>query len=207
MFDVAEPVPTQIIYGQREFRIQGKKLFPKAVYFLNAALQRFDCTVVTESPDGQVYVARSNELLEPGDYKLVAKSRAGDAEGPLQTAFHRVKYLKVGSVGPAPRVTGVKDNSGMDPGPNTVMVGSDMIISGENLGDVTNIHFVYPKEGGGTGTCDVTREVITKGEGSLTLNESFWTDMSDINREEIATVTMTLTTEDGRSCNHTFYAT
>ena len=43
----------------------------------------------------KVLVIEDDELLEGGDYKLVIKSRAGDAAGPLQTATKRVKYLKV----------------------------------------------------------------------------------------------------------------
>ena len=39
--------------------------------------------------------AHTAALLPAGDYKLVVKSRAGDAEGPLQSAFRRVKYLEV----------------------------------------------------------------------------------------------------------------
>ena len=35
----------------------------------------------------QLFEAHTAELLEAGDYKLVVKSRAGDAEGPLQTAL------------------------------------------------------------------------------------------------------------------------
>jgi len=37
-----------------------------------------------------------------GDYKLVVTSRGGDAEGPLQVSFRKVKYLKI--VVPAPTV-------------------------------------------------------------------------------------------------------
>ncbi len=51
--------------------------------------------VVDEVVSKQLFRAHTAELLEAGDYKLVVKSRAGDAEGPLQTATKRVKYLKV----------------------------------------------------------------------------------------------------------------
>ena len=43
----------------------------------------------------QLFTAHTAELLEGGDYKLVIKSRADDAAGPLQTATKRVKYLRV----------------------------------------------------------------------------------------------------------------
>ena len=44
---------------------------------------------------GQLFKAHTAELLPGGDYKLVVKSRAGDAGGPLQTSFRKVKYLRV----------------------------------------------------------------------------------------------------------------
>ena len=43
----------------------------------------------------QLFEAHTEALLPAGDYKLVVKSRAGDAAGPLQTSFRRVKYLRV----------------------------------------------------------------------------------------------------------------
>ncbi len=48
----------------------------------------------------QLFKAHTAELLPGGDYKLVVKSRAGDAGGPLQTSFRKVKYLRV--VDPVP---------------------------------------------------------------------------------------------------------
>jgi hypothetical protein len=49
-----------------------------------------------------VFKAHTAELLPAGDYKLVVKSSAGDAVGPLQTSFRRVKYMRVEDVDPEP---------------------------------------------------------------------------------------------------------
>ena len=37
----------------------------------------------------QLFKDHNAAHLEPSDHKLVVKSRAGDAEGPLQAAFER----------------------------------------------------------------------------------------------------------------------
>ena len=58
--------------------------------------------VIDEAESKQHFKAHTGELLEAGDYKLVVKSRAGDAEGPLQTASRRVKYLRVVDPEPMP---------------------------------------------------------------------------------------------------------
>ena len=57
---------------------------------------------VDEVVSKQLFKAHTTELLEAGDYKLVVKSRAGDAAGPLQTSFRRVKYLRVVDPEPVP---------------------------------------------------------------------------------------------------------
>ena len=58
--------------------------------------------VVDEVVSKQLFKAHTAELLPADDYKLVVKSRAGDAAGPLQTSFRRVKYLRVVDPEPVP---------------------------------------------------------------------------------------------------------
>ncbi len=58
--------------------------------------------VVDEVVSKQLFKAHTSELLPGGDYKLVVKSRAGDAGGPLQTSFRKVKYLRVADPEPEP---------------------------------------------------------------------------------------------------------
>ena len=76
----------------------------------------------------QLFKAHTAALLEAGDYKLVVKSRAGDAEGPLQTSFRKVKYLKVES--PEPVIETVGDEGKLHGG-----VGFDLV--GKNLAGAT----------------------------------------------------------------------
>ena len=98
VFDVGTPKPTEVIYGQHEYQMQGYNLcmddVGAKVELVNALGVRFECTV-TEVLNRQNIICRSNALLEPGDYKAVAYSRGGDPEGQLLCDFRKVKYLKV----------------------------------------------------------------------------------------------------------------
>ena len=90
--------PQNLIHGLHVFRVAGFCMVLSddgaEAYLENAMGTRFDL-VVDEVISKQLFKAHTAELLEGGDYKLVIKSRAGDATGPLQTATKRVKYLKV----------------------------------------------------------------------------------------------------------------
>jgi hypothetical protein len=78
----------------------------------------------------QLFKAHTAELIPAGDYKLVVKSRAGDAAGPLQTAFRRVKYLRVED--PGPRIDNVA-NQGDPTAHDEIASAMDVIIEGELL--------------------------------------------------------------------------
>ena len=111
LMDLATPRPYNLIHGQKVFRVSCFNMVHEdegATVFLQDAKGVTFPVVVDKVVSKQLFEAHTAELLEAGDYKLVVKSRAGDAEGPLQTAFHRVKYLKVAApVDPtAPRLTG-----------------------------------------------------------------------------------------------------
>ena len=96
--DVEVGKPYNLIHGQGVFRVAGFNMVlddEGAAAFLANALGTTFPLVIDEVVSKQLFMAHTAALLEPGDYKLVVKSRAGDAEGPLQTAFRRVKYLKV----------------------------------------------------------------------------------------------------------------
>ena len=74
-----------------------------------------------------------------GDYKLVVKSRAGDAAGPLQTSFRKVKYLRVVDPEPVvnpPEITGVKSGDGPD---GTVNLNGTLDVEGTNLETATAV--------------------------------------------------------------------
>ena len=90
--------PMNLIHGQHRFRVAGFNMEltdeGATAYLLNGMGTTFPLTI-DEVKSKQLFIAHTADLLEAGDYKLVVKSRAGDAEGPPQTAFRRVKYLRV----------------------------------------------------------------------------------------------------------------
>ena len=90
--------------------------------------------VVDEVISKQLFKGHTAALLEPGEYKLVVKSRAGDAEGPLQTAFRRVKYLKVAP--PGPKITKIQGDDEPTPA-GEINEGRPFTITGERLAGAT----------------------------------------------------------------------
>ena len=98
VMDVNEQKPMNLIHGKRLFRVAGFNMVLSdegaAVFLQNSQGTTFPVTV-EDVISKQLFTARMADLLEAGDYKLVVKSRGGDAEGPLQTSFRRVKYLRV----------------------------------------------------------------------------------------------------------------
>ena len=97
VMDLETSRPYNLIHGQGIFRVAGFNMVLEdegaTVYLTDRKGITFD-VVVDEVLSKQLFKGHTAALLEPGDYKLVVKSRAGDAEGPLQTAFRKVKYLK-----------------------------------------------------------------------------------------------------------------
>ena len=90
--------PQNLIHGLHVFRVAGFCMVLSddgaEAYLENAMGTRFEL-VIDEVISKQLFTAHTAALLEGGDYKLVIRSRAGDAAGPLQTATKRVKYLRV----------------------------------------------------------------------------------------------------------------
>lgn len=98
VMDLTTPKPYNLIHGQNRFRVAGFNMVlddEGAVAFVQNALGATFDLVIDEVVSKQLFVAHTAQLLEPGDYKLVVKSRAGDAEGPLQSDFRKVKYLHI----------------------------------------------------------------------------------------------------------------
>lgn len=100
-------------------------------------------------------------------------------------------------LGPAPRVLSIKDGSGTESGANTVQMNYDLIFMGENLANVSKVHFDYKKEDGSAGSHDVTGDFITTSDDTLTLDETFWMEMGDTKRD--SEIKATLTTAAGLS--------
>ena len=94
-----------LIHGQHVFRVAGFNMVLSdegaAAYLEDGRGTTFPL-VVDEVVSKQLFKAHTAELLPGGDYKLVVKSRAGDAGGPLQTSFRKVKYLRVVDPEPGP---------------------------------------------------------------------------------------------------------
>ena len=98
VMDLEEERPMNLIHGRHVFRVAGFNMVlsdQDATVFLENGLGTTFPVVVDEVVSKQLFKAHTAELIPAGDYKLVVKSRAGDAAGPLQTAFRRVKYLRV----------------------------------------------------------------------------------------------------------------
>ena len=98
VMDLEEERPMNLIHGKHVFRVAGFNMVlddeGAAAYLENGIGTTFPLTV-DEVVSKQLFKAHTAELLPAGDYKLVVKSRAGDAAGPLQTSFRKVKYLRV----------------------------------------------------------------------------------------------------------------
>ena len=98
VMDIEIPRPFNLIHGKHVFSVAGLKMVlddeGAEVFLQNARGTTFE-VVIDEVKSSQLFTAHTAALLEPGDYKLIVKSRGGDAEGPLQTVFRKVKYLKV----------------------------------------------------------------------------------------------------------------
>ena len=122
-----------LIHGRHVFRVAGFNMVlsdQDATVFLENGLGTTFPVVVDEVVSKQLFKAHTAELLQGGDYKLVVKSRAGDAEGPLQTAFRRVKYLRV----EGPTVTKIATGNDEEESPAGVIYGAQNLrIHGSGL--------------------------------------------------------------------------
>ena len=138
VMDLVEERPMNLVHGQHVFRVAGFNMVLSddgaAAYLENSIGTTFPL-VVDEVVSKQLFKAHTAELLPADDDKLVVKSRAGDAAGPLQTSFRRVKYLRVEDPAPDPTpvITSVAaDAEGATPG--RIVKNEDIIISGRNFG-------------------------------------------------------------------------
>ena len=149
VMDLETPKPYNLIHGQGVFRVAGFNMVlddeGAAAYLQDGKGTTFDL-VIDEVVSKQLFKAHTAELLEGGDYRLVVKSRAGQADGPLQTAFRKVKYLKVAAPTPTPTVTNVRSASATQD--FSYVVGEDVEIIGAGLalgaGDKVVVEFEEP---------------------------------------------------------------
>ena len=105
VMDLEEERPMNLVHGKHVFRVAGFNMVlgdeGAAAYLENSMGTTFPL-VIDEVVSKQLFKAHTAELLPGGDSKLVVKSRAGDAAGPLQTSFRKVKYLRVVDPEPVP---------------------------------------------------------------------------------------------------------
>jgi len=143
--------PMNLIHGQHAFRVAGFNMVLSdegaAAYLQNALGTTFPL-VIDHVTSHQLFTAHTAELLEAGDYKLVVKSRAGDAAGPMQTSFRKVKYLRVEPPAPPvnpPRIDGAA-TQGLEDGV-VEAPGGVIDVTGENLETATSIGLYYGDDG------------------------------------------------------------
>ena len=100
--DLEAPRPYQVIHGAKPFKCTGINLVTDdagaAVYLEDERGTQHLC-IVDAVVSKQEFTAHVAAAVEPGDYRLVVKSRGGDPEGVLQTTFRRVKCLAAAPVG------------------------------------------------------------------------------------------------------------
>ena len=136
VMDLEVERPMNLIHGQHVFRVAGFNMVlgdEGAAAYLENALGTTFPLVIDHVTSHQLFTAHTAELLPPGDYKLVVKSRAGDAAGPLQTSFRKVKYLRVVDPEPGPAtgaITGI-DAEGRETG--TVVENAPIRVHGTGL--------------------------------------------------------------------------
>ena len=136
VMDLEEERPMNLIHGQHVFRVAGFNMVlgdEGAAAFLQNSLGTTFSLIIDEVVSKQLFKAHTAELLPGGDYKLVVKSRAGDAAGPLQTSFRKVKYLRVVDPEPGPvtvTISGI-DAEGRETG--TVVENAPIRVHGTGL--------------------------------------------------------------------------
>ena len=113
VMDLDAPRPMNIIHGVKPFRVAGFNMVMDdegaEAYLQNNIGVTFPVTV-DEVTSRQLFTAHVAAAVEPGDYRLVVKSRGGDPEGVLQTTFRKVKCLAAAPVG----IRTVKAEDGKD---------------------------------------------------------------------------------------------
>ena len=193
VMDLENPKPYNVIHGQGVFRVAGFNMVlddeGATAYLQNKAGTTFALTI-DQVVSKQLFKAHSTQLLEAGDYKLVVKSRAGDAEGPLQTSFRNVKYLHIVPPAPPARVTKVESPNG---GVGKLKNGDGAFLYGENIETAKRIDMRYTDSSGETQTLPTDAGDYDPDYGFFDIGEIH---CDDVNAEK--PVFLDLYTEDGK---------
>ena len=183
VMDLEVERPMNLIHGQHTFRVAGFNMVLSdegaAAYLQNAQGTTF-ALVIDRVTSHQLFEAHTAELLPAGDYKFVVKSRAGDAAGPLQTSFRKVKYLRVAPVVPEPTITGAKTRGESEGSVN--IAGGILDVVGANLETATAVELhsdVQP-----TGEASLWQTLpATYADGKLTTGELDFDEKPDGGRQ------------------------
>ena len=148
VMDLAVPRPMNIIHGQKPFRVAGFNIVMDdegaEVYLQNSLGVIFPVTV-DEVASTQLFTAHVSVAVEPGDYKLVVKSRGGDAEGQLQTSFRKVKYLAVDM--PTPVIEYLY-SAGHEDEHDAIYEGAAFALKGTNLAAAAECELAFKDKNG-----------------------------------------------------------
>ena len=207
VMDLDAPRPMNIIHGQKQFRVAGFNMVMDdegaEAYLQNPIGVTFPVTV-DEVASTQLFTAHVASAVEPGDYRLVVKSRGGDPEGVLQTTFRRVKCLAAEM--PRPRITSVT-SEGHESEIDRLFKDSAASVNGSALGRVKSVRLDF-KDTQGESWNDVY------GEADLTVTDGKVTFADPVSRMEgvcmdasftfdpSAGATVTLVFEDGTELAH-----
>ena len=169
VMDLEEERPMNLIHGRHVFRVAGFNMVlgdEGATAFLQNALGTTFPLVIDEVVSKQLFKAHTAELLPGGDYKLVVKSRAGDAAGPLQTSFRKVKYLRVEDPVPADPPTATSYVADMMEGEPIYVSSGRLTVNGTNLADATKVQLSYTEGGEAFYEMPVTETTETSASGT-----------------------------------------
>ena len=207
VMDLDAPRPMNIIHGVKPFRVAGFNMVMDdegaEAYLQNSIGVTFPVTV-DEVASTQLFTAHVAAAVEPGDYRLVVKSRGGDPEGVLQTTFRKVKCLAAEM--PRPRITSVT-SEGHESEIDRLFKGAAASVNGSALGRVKSVRLDF-KDTQSESWSDVYGEAelavtdgkvtfadpVTRMEG-VCMDASFTFDPS-------AGATVTLVFEDGTELAH-----
>ena len=207
VMDLDAPRPMNIIHGVKPFRVAGFNMVMDdegaEAYLQNTLGVTFPVTV-DEVVSTQLFTAHVAAAVDPGDYRLVVKSRGGDPEGVLQTTFRKVKCLAAEM--PSPRITSVT-SEGHESEIDRLFKGAAASVNGSALGRVKSVRLEF-KDTQGESWNDVY------GEAELAVTDGKVTFADPVSRMEgvcmdasftfdpSAGATVTLIFEDGTELSH-----
>ena len=210
VMDLDAPRPMNIIHGVKPFRVAGFNMVMDdegaEAYLQNSIGVTFPVTV-DEVASTQLFTAHVAAAVEPGDYRLVVKSRGGDPEGVLQTTFRRVKCLAAEFTGPK---IAYAYSSGHESEHDVIYDGASVTIKGNRLGDATGCAFICKDKTGVEHKSDYgadfsisedgTQIVISDTMTVAHMRENCTAAMSELDVDAGATVKLTLS--DGTELTH-----